>query len=134
MLPSAAPHENVRACEGVASMNRVAIFSLALAAAGTAYAATPPSPPVFWAGCAGALAVKAERSTNPSLNAHFTPIARRALAQARVAANPERLSVPQINAVAVSAVRTFRSQAGQNPAGFEKAVKLCADSVAKLPK
>ena len=115
-------------------MNRLAIFLLAPAAGGSAYAATPPSPPVFWAGCAGALAVKAERSASPSLNAHYTPLARRALAQARVAANPERLSVPQINGVAISAARSLRTQVAQNPAAFEKAVKLCADSVAKLPK
>lgn len=118
-------------------MNRFAIFLWALAASGSAYAAAPPSPPVFWAGCAGALAVKAERSGSPSLNAHYTPLARRALSQARVAANPERLSVPQINGVAISAARSFRTQLTQNPAaaaGFEKAVKLCADSVAKLPK
>jgi hypothetical protein len=118
-------------------MNRFAILLLASAAAGAAYAATPPSPPVFWAGCAGALAVKAERSASPSLNAHFTPMARRALAQARVAANPERLSVPQINGVAISAARSFRTQLTQNPAaapGFDKAVKLCSDSIARLPK
>jgi hypothetical protein len=118
-------------------MNRLAIFLLASAAAGSAYAATAPSPPVFWAGCAGALAVKAERSASPSLNAHYTPLARRALAQARVAANPEKLSVPQINGVAISAARSFRAQLTQNPAtaaSFEKAVKLCADSIGKLPR
>ena len=97
-------------------MNRLAIFLLALAAAGAASAATPPSPPVFWAGCAGALAVKAERSASPSVNAHYTPMARRALAQARIAANPEKLSVPQINGVAISAARSFRSQLTGNPA------------------
>ena len=115
-------------------MNKLAIVLLASAATGTAVAATPPSPPVFWAGCAGALAVKAERSASPSINAHYTPMARRALAQARIAANPEKLSVPQINGVAISAARSLRSQVAQNPIAFEKAVKLCADSVAKLPK
>lgn len=118
-------------------MNRAAIFLLAPVAAGTAVAATPPSPPVFWAGCAGALAVKAERSASSSVGAHYTPLARRALAQARVAANPEKLSVPQINGVAISAARSFRAQLNQTPAagaGFEKAVKLCADSLARLPK
>ena len=115
-------------------MNKLAIFFLASAAATAASAATPPSPPVFWAGCAGALAVKAETSGNASMTAHYSPIARRALAQARVAANPEGLTAPQINGVAISAARTFRGQRTQNPAGFEKAVKLCAASVAKLPK
>jgi hypothetical protein len=118
-------------------MNKLAILLLASAAAGTAAAATPPSPPVFWAGCAGALAVKAERSASASVGAHYTPMARRALAQARVAANPEKLSIPQINGVAISAARSFRAQLTQNPAAagsFEKAVKLCSDSLAKLPR
>ncbi|HEY0149139.1 MAG TPA: hypothetical protein VGB70_09035 [Allosphingosinicella sp.] len=99
--------------------------------------AAPPSPPVFWAGCAGALAVKAERSNNPSVNAHLAPMMRRALAQAKVAANPERLTPAQINGVAVSASRSFRTQLARNPgqtAAFDRAVKLCMDSVAKLPK
>jgi hypothetical protein len=121
----------------MARMNFILVAALGPLAAAPAPAATPPSPPVFWAGCAGALAVKAERSASPSLNAHFTPMARRALAQARFAANPERLSVPQINGVAISAARSFRTQLAQNPAaapGFEKAVKLCSDSLARLPK
>ena len=118
-------------------MNRLATILLASTGLAAAHAATPPSPPVFWAGCAGALAVKAERSADRSVSAHYTPIARRALAQARVAANPERLSAAQINGVAISAARSFRSQLAGNPAaasGFEKAVKLCGDAVAKLPK
>ncbi|HEX8578941.1 MAG TPA: hypothetical protein VF655_05025 [Allosphingosinicella sp.] len=100
--------------------------------------AAPPSPPVFWAGCAGALAVKAERSgNNRAVNANLAPMIRRALAQAKVAANPERLTPAQINGVAVSASRSFRSQLARNPgqtAAFDRAVKLCMDSVAKLPK
>ncbi|HEY7809228.1 MAG TPA: hypothetical protein VIA98_02475 [Allosphingosinicella sp.] len=100
--------------------------------------AAPPSPPVFWAGCAGALAVKAERSgNNRAVNANLAPMIRRALAQANVAANPERLTPAQINGVAVSASRSFRSQLARNPgqtAAFDRAVKLCMDSVAKLPK
>ncbi|HEX9954298.1 MAG TPA: hypothetical protein VGB48_03670 [Allosphingosinicella sp.] len=100
--------------------------------------AAPPSPPVFWAGCAGALAVKAERSgNNRAVNANLAPMIRRALAQAKVAANPERLTPAQINGVAVSASRSFRTQLARNPgqtAAFDRAVKLCMDSVAKLPK
>ena len=118
-------------------MTRAAIFMFGAAAmAAPAAASAPPSPPVFWAGCAGALAFKAERSPGP-IEAHYAPLARRALAQARVAANPQKLSVAQINGVAISAARTFRTQLQQNPARtpeFEKAVKLCSDAVGKLPK
>jgi hypothetical protein len=100
--------------------------------------AAPPSPPVFWAGCAGALAVKAERSGGDrSVNANLAPMIRRALAQAKVAANPERLTPAQINGVAISASRSFRTQLARNPgqtAAFDRAVKLCTDSVAKLPR
>jgi hypothetical protein len=114
----------------------IGIIAAAALASGAA-AATPPSPPVFWAGCAGALAFKAERSGDRSVEAHYAPLARRALAQARVAANPERLSPTQINGVAISAARSFRTQLQQNPArvpDFERAVKLCSDAVGKLPK
>jgi hypothetical protein len=118
-------------------MIKAAIFILSAAAlAAAAAAAPPPSPPVFWAGCAGALAVKAERSGVRSPQAPYAPLARRALAQARVAANPQKLSVPQINGVVISAARSFRTQLAQNPgraAEFEKAVKICSDAVAKLP-
>jgi hypothetical protein len=114
------------------------IPALSVTALGAAPAlAAPPSPPVFWAGCAGALAVKGERSRNASVDAHYAPLARRALAQARIATNPQRLSVPQINGVAIHAARTFRTQLAQNPgrAGdFDKAVKVCTDALAKLPK
>ena len=118
-------------------MTRAAVFILGAAALTTpAAAAPPPSPPVFWAGCAGALALKAERSGDRSLEAHYTPLARRALAQAQVAANPQKLNAAQINGVAISAARSFRTQLQQNPARvpeFERAVKLCSDAVAKLP-
>jgi hypothetical protein len=118
-------------------MRKRLIFILPLAALAASATAAPPSPPVFWAGCAGALAVKAERSGKSPVAAQTTSLARRALAQARVAANPQRLTVPQINGVAISAAQSFRTQLGRNPgqaANFEKAVKLCSDSVAKLPR
>jgi hypothetical protein len=123
-------------------MHKTRVLVLAAATAGAAVLAlplhaAPPSPPVFWAGCAGALAVKAERSGSASVNAQLAPMMRRALAQAKIAANPERLTPAQINGVALSATRSFRTQLARNPgqtAAFDRAVKLCMDSVAKLPK
>ena len=118
-------------------MRKRLILSLIAAACGSAATAAPPSPPVFWAGCAGAIAVKAERSADRSVSAHYSPLARRALAQARIATNPEKLNPAQINGVAIHAARTFRTQLAQNPgraADFDKAVKLCTDAIARLPK
>jgi hypothetical protein len=122
----------------MAAMIMAAVFIGGAAALAAPAAAAPlPSPPVFWAGCAGALALKAERSGERSVEAHYTPMARRALAQARVVTNPQNLNPAQINGVAISAARSFRTALAQNPARvpeFERAVKLCSDAVAKLPR
>ena len=112
------------------------ILSLMAATCASAAIAAPPSPPEFWAGCAGAFVVKAERSGAAPGNP-YSPLARRALIQARLAANPKKLSPRQIGGIAVSAAVSFRDQLRRNPgraADFDKAVKLCSNSVAKLPK
>ncbi|HEY0085126.1 MAG TPA: hypothetical protein VGB65_04365 [Allosphingosinicella sp.] len=116
-------------------MRLISVLALATLCAAPAVAAGP-SPPVFWAGCAGAFVVKAERS-GAAANNPYSPMARRALLQARLAANPQKLSPKQIGGVAVSAAVSFRNQLRRNPgraADFDKAVKLCSNSLAKLPK
>lgn len=107
-----------------------------LAAAAPAQAPGRNTPPVYWAGCAGALVVKAQRSGENQGGATFAPMARKALAQAKRAPNPDKLSAQQIDGVAISAARTFTAELKSNPArepAFEKAVQLCAAAVAKLP-
>jgi hypothetical protein len=104
--------------------------------AAAAQAQRTNSPPVYWAGCAGALVVKAQRSGEDQGGASFAPMARKALAQAKRAPNPDKLSPQQIDGVAISAARTFTAELKGNPArvpAFEKAVQLCAAAVAKLP-
>lgn len=115
----------------------VVIASLAgLAAAAAAPAQAPnASPPVYWAGCAGALALKAQRG-DKVLAALVAPMARRALDQAKKAPNPQQLSAAQIDGVAVSAAKSFRDTLARDPGqldAFENAVRLCMNAVGKLP-
>ena len=108
----------------------------ALGAAGAAPAQAPnASPPVYWAGCAGALAVKAQRSDQAAAGM-FAPLARRALDQAKKVPNPQQLSASQIDGVALSAAKSFRTELAANPGrlgAFENAVQLCMSAVGKLP-
>lgn len=112
------------------------ILSLGAFASAPASASAPPSPPVFWAGCAGALAVKSQRVDKAAAPA-IAVAARRALAQAKVASNPDKLTPAQIDGVAISAGRSFKTELAANPArepAFEKAVKVCTEAIAKLPR
>jgi hypothetical protein len=115
--------------------NLILAAAIGALAAAPAPAATPPSPPVFWAGCAGALAVKSQRSDQAAAPG-IAGQARRALAQAKLAANPDKLTPAQIDGVAIAAGRSFKTELAANPArepAFEKAVQVCTAALAKLP-
>ena len=109
---------------------------LALGMAGAAPAQAPnASPPVYWAGCAGALAVKAQRGDKAAAGV-VAPMARRALEQAKKAPNPQQLTAKQIDGVAFAAAKSFKDELAANPGrigAFENAVQLCMKAVGKLP-
>jgi hypothetical protein len=114
----------------------LAMVALVSSGVPAAAAAPPPSPPVFWAGCAGALALKAQRGADKARTQPLAAMARAALGQAKRAANPEKLAPAQIDGVAISAARSFRTELARDPAreaAFEKAVQVCVDAVGKLP-
>jgi hypothetical protein len=122
------------------TMAAAAAAALAAISAGAPAAAAPPagapSPPVVWAGCAGALALAAQRGTDKALSPLLARMARSALGRAKTVENPEKLTIDQIDGVALSAARSFKATLAADAsqeAAFEKTVQVCVDAVGKLP-
>jgi hypothetical protein len=110
-------------------------IGIALAVATVASAEEKVSSAAAWAGCAGALALKAQRDGGAAA-ASIGSLARRALAQAKRADNPTNLTPQQLDSTAMAAASRYREELAKDPSripAFEKAAATCIDGVEKLP-
>jgi hypothetical protein len=108
----------------------------AIAVAGASAAAEAPSPAVTWAGCAGVMVAKTMLTEDQAQKPRLGALARRALAQAKTAENPEKLTPAQIDGLAMSSGKTYLGDARKGPeqrAKLEKAAEDCTELLAKLP-
>ena len=108
----------------------------AIALIGATAAADAPSPAVTWAGCAGALVASAMLSDDKARTPELQSLARRALAKAKVAENPQGLTETQIEGLAMSTARTYLDDARAKPeqrAKLDSLAASCAGLAVKLP-
>lgn len=107
-----------------------------LSAAAILQGAAPLSPPVTWAGCAGAITAKVMLLQDKALAPLLQRAAQRALQEAKQVPNPQGLSSSQIDGVAMSAARAYLDEVKQSPdrsVALDRAVQDCTDAVGKLP-